>query len=225
MKIQDIYLNASEDRCISLAKETEKDETLIALKNTILRGWPDKRDKCPQNLKSYWNYRDELSVLDSLIIKGTRIIIPCDCRDDVLEKLHEGHFGIDRTKLRARDSVYWPQINQDIETLVKSCEKCQEFSKRNNRDPDIPREIPLVLWSLLEMDLFTLDDQTFLLVVDVTLRFPVVRILSSETANTVINALKGIYCDFGLPRRVLTDNGPCLSPKNMLNSMLNWAFV
>ena len=33
MKIQDIYLNASEDRCISLAKETEKDETLVALKN------------------------------------------------------------------------------------------------------------------------------------------------------------------------------------------------
>ena len=41
MKIQDIYLNASEDRCISLAKETEKDETLIALKNMILEGWPE----------------------------------------------------------------------------------------------------------------------------------------------------------------------------------------
>ena len=53
MKIQGIYLNASEDRCISLAKETEKDETLITLKNMILRGWPDKRDERPQNLKSY----------------------------------------------------------------------------------------------------------------------------------------------------------------------------
>ena len=88
-----------------------------------------------------------------------------------LEKLHEGHFGIDCTKLRARDSMYWPQINKDIETLVKSCEKCQEFSRRNNRDPVLPREIPLVPWLLLEMDLFTLDDQTFLLVVDVTSRF------------------------------------------------------
>ena len=139
LKIQDIYLNASEDKCISLAKESEKDEILIALKNTIMKGWPDKRDKCPQNLRPYWNYRDEMSVLDGLILKGTRIIIPSDCRDDVLEKLHEGHFGIERTKLRARDSIYWPQINQDIETLVKSCDKCQEFSKRNNRDPDIPR--------------------------------------------------------------------------------------
>ena len=95
-----------EDRCISLAKETEKDETLIALENTILRGWLEKRDECPQILRSYWNYRDELSVLDGLILKGTIIIIPSECRDDVLEKLHEGHFGIERTKLRARDSVY-----------------------------------------------------------------------------------------------------------------------
>ena len=55
-----------------------------------------------------------------------------------------------------------------------------------------------MLWSLLEMDLFTLDAQTFLLVVDMTSRFPVVRILSSETANSVINALEGVYCDFGL---------------------------
>ena len=66
--------------------------------------------------------------MDGLILKGTRIIIPDECRDEVLGKLHEGHFGIDRTKLRARDSVYWLQINRDIETLVKSCEKCQEFS-------------------------------------------------------------------------------------------------
>ena len=142
-------------------------------------------------------------------MKGTRIIIPNDCQSEVLEKLHEGYFGIERTKLRARNSVYWPHINRDIETIVKSCAKCQEYSHRNNKDPVIPREIPLVPWSLLEMDLFTLDDQTFLLVVDVTSRFPVVRILSNETTNLVVNAVKGVYCDFRLPRRDLKDNGPC----------------
>ena len=120
LKIQDIYLNASEDRCISLAKETDKDETSVTLKNMVLKGWPEKRDECPQNLKAYWTYRDELSVLDDLVLKGNRIIIPNDCRDDVLDKVHEGHFRIERTKLRARDTVYWLQINHDIKTLVKS---------------------------------------------------------------------------------------------------------
>ena len=45
--------------------------------------------------------------------------------------------------------------------------------------------------------------------VDVTSCFPVVRVLSNETSRSVINALKGIYCDFGLPKRILSDNGPC----------------
>ena len=46
-----------------------------------------------------------------------------------------------------------------------------------------------------------LDNHIFLLVVDVTSRFPVVRILNSETTKSVLNALKGIYCDFGLPKK------------------------
>ena len=113
MKIQDIYLNASEDRCISFAKETEKDETLVILKKRIIKGWPEKRDECPMNLRSFWNYRDELSILDGLLLKGTRIIIPMQCQNDVLEKLHDGHCGVDRTKLCARYSVYWLHINRD----------------------------------------------------------------------------------------------------------------
>ena len=80
-------------------------------------------------------------------------------------------------------AVYWPGINKDIGTLIKSCEKCQEHSRRNPKDPVLSREIPLVPWTLLEMDLFTCNDHTFLLVVDVTSRFPVVRILSNETTK------------------------------------------
>ena len=56
--------------------------------------------------------------LDGLVLKGSCIVIPESCRDEILDQLHEGHFGIDRTKLHARDSVYWPHINKDIECLV-----------------------------------------------------------------------------------------------------------
>ena len=58
-----------------------------------------------------------------------------------------------------------------------------------------------------------LDSHSFLLVVDVTSRFPVVRILNSETTKSVLNALKGIYYDFGLPKRIISDNGPCFKAK------------
>ena len=143
------------------------------------------------------------------MLKGTRIIVPTQFREELLEKLHEGHFGIDRTKLQPRDSIYWPESNNDIKILVKTCKTCQEHSKRNNKDPVLAGEIPMCPWTMLEFDLFPMDDHTFLLVVDMTSRFPMVRILNNESCRLVLNALKGIYCDFGLPRKVLSDNVPC----------------
>ena len=157
LKINYVFLNASNDRCVSLAQESDKDETLVALKNVIIKGWPQMRSECPLQLRDFWSYRDELSILDGLVLKGTRIIIPSACHDEVLEKLHKGHFGVERTKLRARDSVYWPSMYKDIENMVRSCDKCQEFARRNHKDPIISRELPLVAWTLLELDLFTRD--------------------------------------------------------------------
>ena len=128
LKIHDVYLNSSDDKCLSLATETDRDPIMQALKHQIIKGWPHIRSECAKSLHDYWNYMDELSVLDGLVLKGTHIIIPESCRDEILNQLHEGHFGSDRTKLHARDSVYWPQINKDIECLVKTCDLCQEHS-------------------------------------------------------------------------------------------------
>ena len=75
----------------------------------------------------------------------------------------------------------------------------------------------MVPWTLLEIDLFTCDDHTFLLVVDVTSRFPLVRILSNESTKSVIISLKGIYCNFRLPRKILSDNGPCFRSQEFID--------
>ena len=107
------------------------------------------------------------------------------------------------------NSVYWPSINKDIELLVKTCDLCQEHSCRNNKDPVIPREIPIHVWSTVQTDLFMLDGDSFLLVNGCNFMFPVVRILNSETTKSILNALKGIYCNFGLPKKIISDNGPC----------------
>ena len=94
------------DRQTNNLSETTKDPELIALKNQIIKGWPSQRSKCSKNLIEYWSYCDELSILDRLILKGTWIVIPNQCKDELLVQLHEGHFGINCTKLKARDSVY-----------------------------------------------------------------------------------------------------------------------
>ena len=42
LSIHDVYLNASSEKCISLATETSKDPVLVALKHLIIKGGPVK---------------------------------------------------------------------------------------------------------------------------------------------------------------------------------------
>ena len=38
LKIHNVYLNARDDKCLSLASETDKDPMMQALKNQIIKG-------------------------------------------------------------------------------------------------------------------------------------------------------------------------------------------
>ena len=51
---------------------------------------------------------------NGLITKGARLVIPSTLRSKVLEQIHEGHLGIEKCMLKARDSVFWPGISDDI---------------------------------------------------------------------------------------------------------------
>ena len=66
----------------------EEDSTLPTVGEVIMRGWPDRRSDCPAGLLAYGNYRDELTVADGLILKGTLIIIPESLQSAVLKQLH-----------------------------------------------------------------------------------------------------------------------------------------
>ena len=116
-----LHLNASPTRVSQIREETDKDTTLSALREIIMHGWPEKRSDCPAYLHDYWNYEDELTVANSLVLRGTCIVIPESLQPDVLKQLHYAHQGAEKCKLRAKGSVFWANISRDIQELVKSC--------------------------------------------------------------------------------------------------------
>ena len=108
--------------CISVAEiwqASSTDNHLQQLKGIISTGWPDSRDELHADLQPYWSYRDELAVIDGIILKGKCIIIPNSLKEQVLNQLHINHMDIEKTKLLAREFVYWPSINADIEKYIK----------------------------------------------------------------------------------------------------------
>ena len=95
-------------------EESSKDPTLNLLRHYIHMGWPIDHRMLPCELHTFWNYREDLSMENGLITKGARLVIPSTLRRKVLEQIHEGHLGIEKCMLKARDSVFWPGISNDI---------------------------------------------------------------------------------------------------------------
>ena len=72
-------------------------------------------------------------MINGRIYKGRKIVISKLMRQEILENLHQSHMEISKTKARARKTVYWPNINQHIEMLIKKCEVCQTYQKQQQK--------------------------------------------------------------------------------------------
>ena len=126
----DVELNASPTKLDQIKTETQVDEELQMLVRYINSGLPAKHSECSESVRKYFNFRDELSVVDGLILKGNCIVIPAKLRDDALSQLHRSHLGKCKTILHAHTCIFWPGINLDIKNLISRCDECQKFQKQ-----------------------------------------------------------------------------------------------
>ncbi|GFR92220.1 Pol polyprotein [Elysia marginata] len=124
--------------------------------------------------------------------------------------------GIEKTKLRARESVFWTNINKDIEDSVKECAICQRHQTCQQKEPLIQTEIPPRPWYTIGTDLFYLRGDEYLLISDYYSKFPIVRKIPKHqsTSQKVTTLTKQIFSEHGIPSTVRSDNGP--HTKNLL---------
>ena len=65
---------------------------------------------------------------DGVLLKGTQIVVPHKKHQTTLQLIHEGCLGLGKCKLRAKDTLYWPGLNDQLERLVLNCELCLKYS-------------------------------------------------------------------------------------------------
>ncbi|KAK4311797.1 hypothetical protein Pmani_011926 [Petrolisthes manimaculis] len=85
-----------------------RDTEYTMLKDIIINGFPEHRHELDHRLRAYWPVRSLLATDDDFIVYGPRLLIPLSLRRETLERLHDGHQGMERTKRRARQTTYWP---------------------------------------------------------------------------------------------------------------------
>ena len=215
-------------RCDSLQQlrlATQADDELAILKHTIMQGWPRTIKQVPPELQPYWTFREELTIEDGLILKGTRIVIPSKQCQAILKQIHEGHLGLNKCKLRAKETVYWPGLNTELEDLVLNCELCLKYSTAKCKlEPSLAlgQEVPLCPWTKLATDIFHFEGASYLLIVDYTSHYPVVCKLTSMTGQHIASQFKLICSEYGWPETLVSDNGPCYTSEIFTNLMIEY---
>ncbi|CAC5373013.1 unnamed protein product [Mytilus coruscus] len=159
IEINEIQLNAhlliSSEKYELFTKQTESDEILQQMTKTNKEGWTLKKEELPEDLKMYWQFRNEITCIDNLLYKGLKLIIPTSLRKEMLQLIHETHMGIVKCKTRVREFMYWPGMMSDIQDIVEKCETCAVNNKKtNNKEPMITSKLPDRPSSKLAADLF-----------------------------------------------------------------------
>ena len=218
--LQDLSLPA--DQVESIRRATTNDESLQALKDVILGGWPDHRSQVPPLATPYFGVRDELSTAQGLIFRGERLVIPKTMRQKIKENLHLGHNGIDATLRQAREHVYWPGMNQEIKEWIATCETCQENAISQAPQPMMPHLIPDRPWAKIGIDLFHHNNDNYLVMVCYFSNFFEIAKLGRTTAEPVIKKLKQNFGRYGIPDTIVSDNGPPFSSQEFANFNREW---
>ena len=215
VSMEEVLLDAS-----LVAAETRKDHVLSKVLLYIMEGWPVKLENPSLELTEMSKRKLELSVELGCITWGTRVVVPNRLRKTVLEMLHLTHVGMTGMKMLARSYVWWPNLNGDIEALVKTCSSCNKHGKSLPSLEDHPWCKPSGPWQRVHMDYCgEFLGHMWLVLQDAYSKWPEIKLMHSTKAGPTIKALRSIFSRTGIPCVVVSDQGRQFIADEMKNFM------
>ena len=188
---------------------TNRDPVLSKVLTWMASGWPPSTEAAAtEDLRPYTNRKLELSVEDGCLLWGRRVVIPPQGHVKLLEELHDSHPGASRMKSLARSYFWWPGLDADIASKVRSCQECQRHAKAPACATLHPWEWPGRPWSRIHADYVgPFQGKMFLLLVDAHSKWLEVLMVSAATSAVTIEKMRAVFAVHGLPETLVTDNG------------------
>ncbi|XP_063852409.1 uncharacterized protein K02A2.6-like [Scylla paramamosain] len=144
--------------------------------------------------------------------KFPRLVIPTALRRTVLANLHAGHQGRDSMLRRARQSVYWPGIDAEVEQKRRQCQMCETHAPSQPAEPLLPTPPPQFPFQQAVADLFHLQGNVYIAYADRLTGWLEVEHLSGEaTSSRLITLFRRWFTRFGIPEEFSCDGGTNLT--------------
>lgn len=203
-----------------IKKYTSRDQLLSRVLGYIRTSWPTEIEI--RNLQPYFNRRQELYEELGCIMWGYRVIVPEGCRERVLRELHDSHMGVVKTKAFARSYVWWPGIDEAVEAMCRACTVCAAEADAPARHAPTPWPWPARPWSRIHLDfLGPLYGKIYLVMVDARTKWLEVFPVASTAANSTIEKLSEVIARWGIPRQLVSDNGPPFSSREFSSFLMS----
>ena len=194
-----------------IQQATNADKTLQKVKLYCQTTWPRSQKNVVFSVCPHWNIRYTLYVTDGIVFSDQRIVVPQSLQSQMLGLIHESHFGIEKSKSRARELLYWSKMGADIERTVANCELCIKYQNNHQREPMVSHDILNERFLKVGMDILTFKGKDYLVVVDYYSKYPELLALPDKTASTIVEQCKSVFARHGIPVEIVSDNMPFLS--------------
>jgi hypothetical protein len=205
IKVLSLQLRPSDSE--SIAKESTKDPVISTVLRYCREGWPLNKQDEDAEVARFRKIKDSLNYSGDCLLHGCRLVIPRKLRENILNILHLGHFGMVKMKQLARTVVYWPNIDDDIESLCRKCSSCAEHQNLPPKAAIHPWMVPEKPWSRVHIDhAVNFLGSNWLVLTDSYSKYPCIHATQSLSTRSTIDILEEDFAHFGYPHAVVTDN-------------------
>ena len=194
------------------------DPNMNQLINVIEDGFPEHRNSLPPDLRPYFQYQENLTSYDGVILYKDRILIPPSLRDTVLESLHSAHQGVSQMCSRAESSFFWPGMTPAITDMRMRCAACNRMAPSQ---PNAPPMTPAYPFQCIVADYFHHKGRNFLVIVDRYSNWPIVE-EAANGAKGLIDALRRTFTTYGISDELASDGGPEFTSTTTTTFLKNW---
>ena len=195
---------------------------MVSLACVIQRRWPETAKELFDNVKVYFQYRYTLHIVDGIIFLHDRIVVPISLRQVFLQKIHDVHLGVVRSRLLEWTLMYWPNWNHDVETMCQTCETCRENQSMPTNTPKfkVKANHPGEIYGV---DIINIQGKPHIVCVDYYSCCIFESQLKSLHSTDVIKALKSIFCDVGAPDKLISDNARYFVFEEFQEFVMTWS--
>ena len=119
----------------------------------------------PDSIHAYYDFQYVLTVQNSLVFKGDRLVIPATMRREMMAMTHASHIGIEGCLRRAHESMFWPRMSTELREYISKCDVCMSHRASPGKEPLQQHEFAARPWSKVGADLCDLQGRTLLVVI------------------------------------------------------------